>query len=142
MADLSAPNPIHPSECDGSLHPQAILGIQLFNQQEFFDAHEELEAAWKDEKGPIRDLYQGILQVAVGYYHLKRGNIIGARKMFKHCRGWLAEFPSICRGVNIGQLVRDYQAVESRLDTLAKESVTKLKAMQFNPIDINLTKRG
>jgi predicted metal-dependent hydrolase len=30
------------------LDPRAIKGIYLFNQKEFFAAHEELELAWRD----------------------------------------------------------------------------------------------
>ena len=121
-------------DCEQDLHPLARLGIQLFNRQEFFKAHEALETAWKEEKGPIRDLYRGILQVAVGYYHIQRGNITGARKMFKLCRGWLDPFPGRCRGVNLAQLIEDYQAVESRLDRLESESAGALENIVFPPI--------
>ena len=37
-----------------------------------------LEDLWREERGDIRELYQGILQVGVGFYHLERGNYRGA----------------------------------------------------------------
>jgi predicted metal-dependent hydrolase len=52
-------------------------GIDLFNRGEFFAAHEVLENAWRAEKGPIRSLYQGILQIVVGCYHIQRNNYLG-----------------------------------------------------------------
>ena len=55
--------------CDGTLHPKAIEGLKLFNEKKFFEAHEELEDAWRQETGEIRDLFQGILQVAVAFLH-------------------------------------------------------------------------
>jgi len=36
-------------ECQGTLHPKAIEGLRLFNDGEYFEAHEELETAWRDE---------------------------------------------------------------------------------------------
>jgi uncharacterized protein len=125
---------VDPIHCQGDLHPEAVHGIHLFNHQDFFEAHEALEAAWKDEKGPIRHLYRGILQVAVGYYHLKRGNISGARKMFQRCLEWLAPFPDQCRGIDVARLIQDYQAVETRLDRLASESPTTLASLVFPPV--------
>jgi uncharacterized protein len=59
-------------------------GIACFNEQRYFEAHEALETAWRKEPGPIRELYQGILQLGVGYFHIRRGNIPGAIKSFDH----------------------------------------------------------
>ena len=56
-------------------------GLKLFNKKKFFEAHEELEDAWRDETGEIRNLYQGILQVAVAYLHVTRRNFNGAVKV-------------------------------------------------------------
>ena len=50
----------------------------MFNAGEFFEQHEVLEDLWRAERGPIRELYQGILQVGVGFHHLGRGNYHGA----------------------------------------------------------------
>ena len=120
--------------CEQDLPPKARLGIQLFNQQQFFEAHEALEAAWKEEKGPMRNLYRGILQVAVGYYHIRRGNITGARKMFKRCRPWLTLFPARCQGVDLARLIDDFEAVEARLDRLAVENPAVLQQLVFPPV--------
>ena len=79
--------------CQAGLDVRVLVGLELYNAREYFECHEVLENAWRAEKGPIRELYRGILQIAVGYYHIQRGNYIGARKMFKRCRRWLAPFP-------------------------------------------------
>ena len=81
--------PIPLIDCRRVLPPKVVEGIALFNQGLFFEAHEALEAAWREEAGPIREMYRGILQVAVGYYHLMNGNRAGALKMFKRARQWL-----------------------------------------------------
>ncbi len=57
------------------------LGIQQFNSAQFFDCHETLEHLWMHDKSAHRELIQGIIQVAVGYYHYARNNRVGALKL-------------------------------------------------------------
>ncbi|PKO10976.1 MAG: hypothetical protein CVU40_02045 [Chloroflexi bacterium HGW-Chloroflexi-2] len=89
------------------LDPRAINGIELFNQKKFFAAHEELELAWRDERGGIRDLYRGILQIGVAYYHIQHRNFTGAQKMFVRAEKWLRPFSGNFLGINVGKLKRD-----------------------------------
>ena len=89
------------------LDPRAIKGIELFNQKNFFAAHEELELAWRDEHGAIRDLYRGILQVGVAYYHIQRRNFTGAQKMFVRAKKWLGPYSGNYLGINVGKLKKD-----------------------------------
>src|SRR5512142_1208871 len=95
------------SDCSGSLHERARDGIRLFNEGRYLEAHEELEAAWRDEKGKVRELYQGILEAAVTYLHITRGNNQGALKVYGRSMRWLKDWPESCRGVDVGQLRRD-----------------------------------
>jgi uncharacterized protein len=43
-----------------------------------FNAHEVLEAAWKNGPDEERMLWQGLAQFAVGITHVQRGNVKGA----------------------------------------------------------------
>jgi uncharacterized protein len=43
-----------------------------------FNAHEVLEAAWKNAPEDDRMLWQGLAQLAVGITHVQRGNVTGA----------------------------------------------------------------
>jgi uncharacterized protein len=43
-----------------------------------FNAHEVLEAAWKNGPDEERELWQGLAQLAVGITHIQRGNFKGA----------------------------------------------------------------
>src|SRR5512146_1053421 len=109
--------------CQGELPEQVLEGLELFNQGEYFEAHEVLEAAWRAETGPVRELYRGILQIAVAYYHLLRGNYIGAVKMFLRSRTWLGPFPDQCRGIDLGRFRQDYRQVEETLNRLGPEGL-------------------
>lgn len=114
------------------LHRRAVNGLHHFNNGEFFESHEELEAAWKDEPGPLRDLYRGILQVAVACYHLKRGNRIGAQKMLMRSRQWLAPFPDFVLGINVGQFRMEAQELETfLLNDADKMRIPIFKHIQF-----------
>jgi predicted metal-dependent hydrolase len=123
-------------ECRAPLHPLALRGIELFNAGDYFEAHEELENAWRQETGPVRNLYRGILQVAVAYYHARRGNYVGARKMLLRCRRWLAPFPDICRGIDLGSLRRDFLAIEAAIKRLGPDHISELDAAMFRPIHL------
>ena len=43
----------------------------------------EQERAWMAESRPIRDLYQGVLQVGLAFLQIEQGNWAGALKMFR-----------------------------------------------------------
>ena len=75
-------------------------GIELFNRCEFFECHEVLEDLWRPERGPRRLFLQGVIHLAVGFYHHQQGNRMGAerqlRKGLKKLAGYLPE----CEGID------------------------------------------
>ncbi len=119
------------SECQKQLHPRAIRGLEHFNAGEYFEAHEELEAAWNADPTPARALYQGVLQVAVAFLQIERNNPDGAKKIFLRSRQWLSPLPDTCRGVDVRQLRLDAAEVERVLKVegveAARERLTGIK---------------
>ncbi len=53
-------------------------GIEYFNSGYFFEAHDTFEEIWMDERGEGVHFYQGLVQLATGFYHLKMDNLKGA----------------------------------------------------------------
>ena len=131
MSDLIVPEK---ADCQGPLHPQAIHGMELFNQRRYFEAHEALEAAWRAESGPVRDLYRGILQVGVVYLHITQYNYPGALKVYQRCRKWLLPWPETCRGVQVGTLRQDLEAVMSALQALGPQQIIHFDPSLFKPV--------
>ncbi len=119
------------------LHPKAIKGILLFNQRRFFDAHEELEIAWRDEKTQIRDLYRGILQVGVAYYHIQRRNFSGAKKLFQRSQKWLEPFPNRIHGINLKKLKQDALNFLDKLEKGFFEDMTEIDMEIFPKIEFD-----
>ena len=101
----------------------ARKGIEQFNAREFYEQHETLETAWLEEPGPVRQLYQGILQVGVAFYQIERRNYAGARKMFQRARQYLSALPDVCQGVDVARLRRDALAAQVELERLGPERV-------------------
>ena len=65
---------------DLELPPTETLAYaqDLLNRGLAFNAHEVLEAAWKNGPDEEKPLWQGLAQLAVGITHLQRGNLGGA----------------------------------------------------------------
>ena len=123
-----------PSDCRGPLHPKAVEGLELFNQRRYFEAHEALEAAWRDETGPIRDLYRGILQVGVVYLHITQFNYAGAMKVFLRSRKWLSPWPDTCRGIAVGRLQKDLERVILEVQRLGPARITEFDLSLLSPV--------
>jgi uncharacterized protein len=130
--------PVTPEEiacaCQGELPEQVQSGLELFNEGEYFEAHEVLEAAWRAEPGPVRELYRGILQISVAYYHLLRGNYPGAVKMFNRSRTWLDPFPGQCRGIDLAKFRLDFTQVEAQMYRLGPERLRHIDRGLLKPI--------
>ncbi|NMN98479.1 DUF309 domain-containing protein [Antrihabitans stalactiti] len=70
---------------DLDLPPEETLTYaqQLLDSGLAFNAHEVLEAAWKNGPEDERELWQGLAQLAVGITHIQRGNPKGARTLLR-----------------------------------------------------------
>ena len=96
----------------------ALKGIEEFNRGEFYECHEYLEEAWMQEARQVRFLYQGILQVGVGFYHLQNGNWRGATGVLRNGIERLREFEPETLGVDVRRLVRESERCLEELEEL------------------------
>jgi predicted metal-dependent hydrolase len=77
-----------------------------------------------------------VLQVAVAYLQIERGNPNGAKKIFLRSRQWLSPLPDTCRGVDVKQLKKDAAAVEQALKEEGVEAARKrFKRVVWKEID-------
>ena len=82
-------------------------GIREFNAGDFYAAHDTWEDVWMDVRGPERPFFQGMIQVAVGYYHLTCENYAGAEHLLSRGIRKLEPYSPGHRGINTGRLVRE-----------------------------------
>src|SRR5215203_2366729 len=112
--------------------PDLVLqGIEEFNRGEFFECHEYLEEAWMQESGRVRYLYQGILQVGVGFYHLQNGNWRGATGLLRNGTTRLKEFEPKTLGVDVTKLVRESERCLQELQTLGRNRIDEFDASKM-----------
>jgi len=112
----------------------ALQAIEQFNRGEFWEQHETFEHVWRDALGPIRQMYQGILQVGVAYYQIQRRNYVGARRLFQRAWQYLSVLPDVCQGVDIAQLRADAQAAQAELERLGPDRIDEFDPALFKPI--------
>jgi len=98
-----------------SHHTSLQDGIQRFNQRQFFECHEVLEAVWLTMRGPSRDFYKGLIQAAVSCYHWSRGNLAGAISLSHTASRYLERYRPVYLGVDIERFLRDYHALFARI---------------------------
>ena len=95
--------------------PGVMRGIELFNKRAFYEQHEEIEAEWHAEQGPIRRLYQGILQIGVGFHHACNGNYRGAVALLTDGIAKTSEFVPEALGIDTGRLVDESRRCLDRI---------------------------
>lgn len=106
---------IDTQRCQESPPPLLWEGIKLFNQGDYFECHEIIEAAWNKEADSVRVMYQGILQIGVACYHVKNKNWRGAMKVLERGVPKVGRFAPSCMGINIAQLLADAEAIRQEL---------------------------
>lgn len=124
-ARLKKTPPRRTSRCEEPPPPALLLGIEEFNRQEFFEQHETLEAIWINEPDDVRYLYQGILQVGVGFYHWRRGNWRGAVAKLGQGLAKLDPYRPACMTINVERLVRETATLKDELERRGPERLPR-----------------
>ncbi len=96
-------------------------GIELFNAGKFFECHEAWEEVWKRSEGAEKLFYQGMIQAAVAILHAERGNLGGARSLYRKSRSKLDPLPGRHMGLALGKFreqLRDF--MKAALSTKAQ----------------------
>ena len=100
--------------------------FELFNRQEFFEAHEVLEHIWlKDKHGANGNFYKGLIQLAGAFVHLQKNRLRPAAALFK-----LAQ-------ANFGKYPREYEELDLKMaGSLIEKWLADLEAANFekNPL--------
>lgn len=109
--------------CDEPLPPLVVRGLHEFNAGKFYTCHETLEDAWNAEKRSVRLLYQGILQIGVGFFHITKGNWRGAVKVLERGIPKVARFSPKCMGIDVAALLADAQTVQREILALGENEM-------------------
>jgi hypothetical protein len=80
-------------------------GIELFNSGEFLKCHDYLEELIPFESGQAAEFFHGLMELAAACYHLKQGNIFGARYLLTSAVDLLAPYRPSCQGIDLEPLL-------------------------------------
>jgi hypothetical protein len=108
-----------------------VLFLYHFNvTEDYFECHEVMEQLWLEEGRPL--LHQGLLQVAVGLYHHRNGNVSGAIKLFSAGIQKLELDPDAAIGIDLNGLLNRSRAYRDDL-------VEHGERCSFAPFKIDIT---
>jgi predicted metal-dependent hydrolase len=102
-------------------------GLELVRRGAYFEAHEELETAWRSAEAGERDFCQGLVHVAVAWYQAGRGKRTGCARQLEKARRRLAPYAPAHRGV-------DVSAVLEQVDRAAKRVAAG--SLDLEPVDV------
>ncbi|MDJ0731535.1 MAG: DUF309 domain-containing protein [Crocosphaera sp.] len=103
-----------------------LQGIDQFNRREFYACHDTLEAIWIDAAESDKRFYQGILQVAVGCYHLTNHNWRGAVILLGEGVRRLRDYQPDYETVNVSQLLEESQSLLKYLQQIDPDNVAEV----------------
>ncbi|MFC7680823.1 DUF309 domain-containing protein [Paenibacillus sp. GCM10028914] len=91
-----------------------VAYLIYFNRdRDYFECHEVLEELWLARDKDPR--YKGLLQVAVGLYHFRNGNVPGGFKMMNSAFTKLKPYGEQELGIDLAKLVREIEIYAKRL---------------------------
>ena len=120
MNDLNSANFIEALNC----------AFDLFNNQEWYAAHDALEDIWNGLDGDERQIVQGILQVSVSQFHLSKGNLNGATILIGEGLGRIKNRTKINLGIDLTSFCENLEIILNKLQLnipLSKSDIPFLK---------------
>jgi predicted metal-dependent hydrolase len=100
--------------------------IAQFNSGDYYACHDTLEAIWNDAWQSDRAFYQGILQIAVGLYHLKSQNWHGAAILLGEGTSRLPAYLPDYQSIDVEALLTDSLFILQKVQTNGKEGIAEI----------------
>jgi hypothetical protein len=104
-------------------------GLELMRGGSYFEAHEELELAWRGADPGERDFFQGLVHVTVAWYQAGRQNRVGCTRQLEKAARRLGPFAPSHRGVDVAGVL---EQVERAREVAASGSL-ELPVLRIEP---------
>lgn len=91
------------------------VGIDLFNDAEFFEAHDFFENLWNESSPGDKFFYQGLVHVSVASFHLISGNLIGALSQYSKGKMKVEKYVPMFLNVDVKSLIFSVEKTISEL---------------------------
>ncbi|MFN7355285.1 MAG: DUF309 domain-containing protein [Pseudanabaena sp.] len=106
-----------------TIDPLFAEAIFQFNNGDYYACHDTLEAIWNDAWQSDRAFYQGILQIAVGLYHLQNRNWYGATILLGEGTSRLPAYLPDYQSIDVEMLLEDSLAILRSVQLSGKEGI-------------------
>jgi len=90
-------------------------GLDAIREGRYFEAHEELEVAWRAAPAEERDFFQGLVHVAVAWYQAGRGRPVATARQLEKATRRLEPFAPAYRGVDVQGVLAQVRAAQARV---------------------------
>lgn len=111
-----------------ALDPRYAGYFVLFNQQQYYEAHDVLEDLWlADRQGPNGNFYKGLIQLAGAFVHLQKRRLQPSAALFKLAQKNLEPYSTFHEHLDVAAV---QQLIASWLDEL------HATAFHTNPLDL------
>jgi len=118
------------------LFPDNVLrGLDCFNREAFFEAHELLESVWRDADASVKPLYQGLIQLAAACHHLQHKNLKGADSLLSKSLGWLSPYQNTDTGLDLAALLGEMNQLKATVERLRQHSSSSYEMPAFPRIN-------
>jgi predicted metal-dependent hydrolase len=117
--------------CQESPSGQLLRGIREFNRGDWLESHDTVEELWIGETGEVRELYQGIIQIAVALHHWRNGNFRGAVSLLKGGAGYLRHVAGQCQWIDVTSLIVDAECMCAALEELGEVQMKSVPPLLF-----------
>jgi predicted metal-dependent hydrolase len=97
------------------LPKKVVQGLQSFNRQDFYKAHEYFEAAWRETLEDEREFYRALIQLSGGFYRLTQNRPAAAMKFFTPALNWMENFPDHFQGILTADIIKNLQVLISAI---------------------------
>jgi predicted metal-dependent hydrolase len=95
-------------------------GLELIGRGELFEAHEQLELAWRGAEDAERDFFQGLVHVAVAWYQAGRGRPVACQRQLEKALRRLGPYAPRHRRLELAALIA---SLERALETVRAGSL-------------------
>jgi uncharacterized protein len=90
-------------------------GLEAIRARRYFEAHEELEEAWRAAPTEERDFFQGLVHVAVAWYQAGRGRPIATASQLEKATRRLGPYAPAHRGVDVAHVLAQVETARERV---------------------------
>jgi predicted metal-dependent hydrolase len=90
-------------------------GLEAIRAGRYFEAHEELEEAWRAAPPGERDFFQGLVHVAVAWYQAGRARPVATGRQLEKAARRLGPFAPMHRGIDVEEVLAQVSAARARV---------------------------